>query len=436
TFKLRQGVKWHDGKPFTSADVQCTFDTLIGKRDSHWRKSPRKQWYGNLKEVTVAGPYEVRLRLGRPQPSFLSFLASGWTAIYPCHVDGPVMRRKPIGTGPFKFVESGGTDLIRLVKNRDYWKPGRPYLDGIDSRVVHSMATRVLSFMAGEFDITGISDINSTNTVKDILKQAPKAICESTATPITSIMVINHKLPPFDNIKVRRAISLALDREAFAATTQGDGRVSGMMLSPPYGAWGLSPEQLAKVPGYGKNVERNRAEARKLMREAGYGPDNKLKTSYMVRLSIASGLIGGSLMADQLRSIYIEGDVEQKEYTIFQGAMMKGAYALGYHSTAAALDDPDVLFYERYTCTSMRNYSHYCNRETEAMIDEQSATVDPVKRKKLVQAIELKLQHDVAMPTLYMSTDKQCWYGKVKGFVKGANSIQTHLRMEDVWLDR
>jgi len=77
TLKLHQGVKWHDGKPFTSADVQCTWDTILEKRDSHWRKNPRKPWYSNLKEVTAVGPYEVRFTLGRPQPSFLSFLASG-----------------------------------------------------------------------------------------------------------------------------------------------------------------------------------------------------------------------------------------------------------------------------------------------------------------------------------------------------------------------
>ena len=79
TMKLRTGVKWHDGKPFTSADVQCTWDMITEKRTSNWRKNSHKEWYGNLKEVQVAGPYEVKFVLGRPQPSFLSFLASGWS---------------------------------------------------------------------------------------------------------------------------------------------------------------------------------------------------------------------------------------------------------------------------------------------------------------------------------------------------------------------
>ena len=81
TMKLRQGVTWHDGKPFTSADVQCTWDMILEKRPSNWRKNGRKEWYDNLKEVSVTGPHEVRFTLVRPQPSFLSLLASGWSPV-------------------------------------------------------------------------------------------------------------------------------------------------------------------------------------------------------------------------------------------------------------------------------------------------------------------------------------------------------------------
>src|SRR5262245_37986314 len=105
TFKLRQCVKWHAGKPFTSADVKCTFDAVRGEGDDKLdiiRKSPRKIWYVNLKDVKTNGDYEVTFTLGRPQPSFLSMLAGGYTPIYSCHVPGRDMRSKPIGTGPFK----------------------------------------------------------------------------------------------------------------------------------------------------------------------------------------------------------------------------------------------------------------------------------------------------------------------------------------------
>ena len=105
TFKLRQGVKWHDGKPFTAADVRCTFDLLMGKGEAKLRQNPRGVWYENVEEVTADNDFQVTFRLKKPQPSLLAFLAAGWSAIYPCHVPPPEMRKHPIGTGPFKFVE-------------------------------------------------------------------------------------------------------------------------------------------------------------------------------------------------------------------------------------------------------------------------------------------------------------------------------------------
>src|SRR5437870_13180249 len=85
-FPLRQGIKWHDGKPFTANDVKCTWDLLAGKTEDKLRVNPRKPWYGNVEEVTTNGDYEVTFRLKRPQPALLALLASGWSAVYPCHV--------------------------------------------------------------------------------------------------------------------------------------------------------------------------------------------------------------------------------------------------------------------------------------------------------------------------------------------------------------
>ena len=99
TFKLREGVKWHDGKPFTSADVKCTWDMLQGKSEQKFRKNPRRVWYHNLNEVTTNGDYEVTFNLGRRQPAFLALLASGYSPVYPCHVPPAKMRTHPIGTG-------------------------------------------------------------------------------------------------------------------------------------------------------------------------------------------------------------------------------------------------------------------------------------------------------------------------------------------------
>ncbi len=132
TFRLRQGVKWHDGKPFTAKDVECTWNPLTGKSSDKLRVNPRKAWYRNLEEVTTNGDYEVTFHLKRPQPAFIALLASGFSPVYPCHVSARDMRNHPIGTGPFKFLEFKQNESIKVTRNLDYWKEDRPYLDGID----------------------------------------------------------------------------------------------------------------------------------------------------------------------------------------------------------------------------------------------------------------------------------------------------------------
>src|SRR5215471_19116521 len=154
TFKLRHGIKWHDGKPFTAADVKCTWDLLQGKTPEKLRLNPRRAWYRNLDEVTTKGDDEVTFHLMRPQPYLLVLLASGVSPVYPCHVSPAQMRQHPIGTGPFKFVEYKPNEAVRLTRNPDYWKPGRPYLDGLEFPIVASVATRNLMFIADNVDMT------------------------------------------------------------------------------------------------------------------------------------------------------------------------------------------------------------------------------------------------------------------------------------------
>lgn len=152
TMPLRHGVKWHDGKPFTAADVKCTWDLLTGKANEKLRLDPRKSWYGNLADVTTNSDDEVIFHLNRPQPAFVALLAAGFSVVYPCHVAPAEMRRHPIGTGPFKFVEFKPNEHITLTRNPDYWKQGRPYLDGVKFEIIRDPATANLAFIAGKID--------------------------------------------------------------------------------------------------------------------------------------------------------------------------------------------------------------------------------------------------------------------------------------------
>src|SRR5712692_1209589 len=166
TMPLRQGVKWHDGKPFTAADVKCTLALLQGTAKEKLRINPRKSWFDNLSEVTSKGDHEVTFHLKRPQASFLAMLATGWTPIYPCHISPAQMRLHPIGTGPFKFVEFKPNEVIKVAKNPDYWKPDRPYLDGVEYPIIKDVSTRLLAFMAGKIEFYNCVTIPQFKDVK------------------------------------------------------------------------------------------------------------------------------------------------------------------------------------------------------------------------------------------------------------------------------
>src|ERR1700684_186930 len=271
TFKLKQGVKWHDGQPFTARDVQCTWRMLIGKGDtSDFKRNPRRVWYSKLQDVSINGDYEATFELSEPQPSLPVLLASAFSAVYPCHVPQAVMRTKPVGTGPFKFVEFKRGTSIRLVRNPDYWKKDRPYLDEITFRMVDSRATRLLGFVTGEFDITFPSDV-SVPLMKDIKAQAPNAICEMVPTGTQINLMVNRANPPFDNPDIRHAMSLALDRKPYnTILMEGLALTGGAMLPKPVGEWGMPPDMVAQLAGYGADTAKNIAQAQAIMQKLGY----------------------------------------------------------------------------------------------------------------------------------------------------------------------
>jgi peptide/nickel transport system substrate-binding protein len=183
SFKLREGVKWHDGKPFTASDVKCTFDLLLGTGTEKLRLNPRKPWYRNLDVVAPKGDHEVMFELKRAQPAFIALLASGFTPIYPCHVPARDMRQHPIGTGPFKFTEFKPNEYIKVTRNTDYWKKDRPYLDGIEWTIIKNQATGQLAFLSGKFDMTS-PYFFQVPMLNDTHKQDPKVICKLVPTNV------------------------------------------------------------------------------------------------------------------------------------------------------------------------------------------------------------------------------------------------------------
>ncbi|HWX32706.1 MAG TPA: ABC transporter substrate-binding protein [Steroidobacteraceae bacterium] len=433
-FPLRVGVKWHDGKPFTAQDVKCTWDLLSGKASEKLRINPRKSWYKNVEEVSANGDYEVTFRLKRPQPALLALLASGWAPIYPCHVSPRDMRSRPIGTGPFKFVEFKPNEIIRVTKNRDYWREGRPYLDGIEWTIIKDTGTRNLAFIAGKVDLYSPHNI-TIPILKDIKKQAPLAICEVAPTNVNRTLIINRDKPPFDNPDLRHAMALTLDRKAFIdILADGQGDIGGTMLPGPEGVWAMSPEELRRLPGYDPDIAKNRAEARAITQKLGYGPDKRLPVTVSTR-NVSGYRDAAVILIDQLKEIYIDGQLENIDTTQWYPRILRKDFTVGLNVSESAVDDPDQQFYENYVCTAERNYTGYCRPEVDKLVDQQSAESDKEKRKQLVWEIERRLAEDGARPVIFYPRQATCWYPQVKGMTMMVNSIYNGFRFEDLWLD-
>jgi peptide/nickel transport system substrate-binding protein len=435
TFKLRQGVTWHDGKPFTAKDVVCTWNRVSTKEADYFRKSPRKIWFENLQEIVSPSDHEVTFVLDRPKPSLLSMLASGYSPVYPCHVSAKDMRTSPVGTGPFKFVEFKSNEVVKLVRNPAYWRKDRPFVDAVEFHIVANRSTRILGLIAGNYDLTSTGDI-TVPLLGDIAARAPHIACKLGPTNVSVNVLVNQARPPFDNAVLRKALSLGLDRQSFITIlANGKSDLAGGMMPRPEGVWGMPTEMLMSLPGYSGTFEERLAEARKLMEGLGHGPAKKLKVKVSTR-DFQAYKDPAVLLVDQLNKMHFEAELEIIESTVWFGRAQRQDYAVALNLSGSGVDDPDVTLVENFACKSDNNFTKYCNAEVDKLLAEQSQERDLEKRRKLVWQVEKLLAEDVARPIIYHGRAAQCWHPAVKNYVRQDNSIYNNWRLEDVWLDR
>jgi peptide/nickel transport system substrate-binding protein len=433
TLKLRAGVTWHDGKPFTAADVKCTWDLLAGTALDNFKVNFRKGWYANVESVAVNGDHEAVFNLKTPQPALLALLASGFTPVYPCHVPPAKMRQAPIGTGPFKFVEYKSNQGIKVARNPNYWKPGLPYLDGIEYTIITNRSTALLAFVSGKFDVTFPYEI-TVPLVGDVKSQMPAAICDISPMNVAANVLMN-PVPPFDDLEVRRAVAMALDRKGFIdILTQGQGDSGGAMQPQPEGRWGLPEAMLRELPGYDPDVAKSREKARTIMAAHGFGPAKPLKLKLSTR-NLPTYRDASVILISQLKEIFIDAELQLIETAQWVPKLIRRDYELALSQVGNGVDDPDQNYPENYACGS-RTYMDYCNKEIDALIAMQSAERDQQKRKKIAWEIDRKLTQDAVRPMIYYMRGGTCWRPEVKNMTIMVNSIFNGWRMEDVWLDR
>ncbi|MFI5400659.1 MAG: ABC transporter substrate-binding protein, partial [SAR324 cluster bacterium] len=433
TFKLRRGVAWHDGRPFTAADVKFTFDLVReALPDKKLRLSPRKLWFDQVASVTTSGDYEVAFRLRRPQPSLLSMLASGYAPIYPAHIEPALQRTQPVGTGPFQFKSYLPDERLDLVRNPNYFVKGRPYLGGISHLLVRDRQARYSALIAGQVDMLSPGD--GSPTLRDqVQSQRPQLVVRVLAQGAFYNIILNTRKPPFDNAALRSAVNYALDRNGFLKTQRGGAVASGALVPPPYSPWGLPRETLAKLPGYGDPAS-DKAVARKLLADAGYPPAAPLKVVVSTR-SLAMFQDMASWVVGELKSVGIEAILEVVETGIWYPRLARRDFQMAANVSGAAPDDPDGTFFEHYACGSLRNYSGYCNQDREAEMVRASEEQNPARRLEMMRELDRTFQLDGSRAILGHSLDYQVFWPHVRGFVPH-NNVYNYGRLQDVWLER
>jgi peptide/nickel transport system substrate-binding protein len=264
--------------------------------------------------------------------------------------------------------------------------------------------------------------------------QAPSLVITEVGQNGSDNVILNHKRAPFDNPAVRRAVNLALDRNAYVRGVRQNGAVTGAALMPkPLGFWGLPEPELRALAGY-RDPAQDKAEAKRLLAGAGHGPDKPLRVDLVTR-TLPIYLDLASFVVDQLRLIGMEATIKQLDTAAWFPALSRRDFQIGANLTAGGFDDPDAYLFENYKCGSPRNYTDYCSEEMDRLIDQQSQELDRAKRLKLVADIQRKLEADVARPMLGWRKEYFARWPHVKNLVPH-NALYNYGRMQEVWLDK
>ncbi|MBI4596040.1 MAG: ABC transporter substrate-binding protein [Candidatus Tectomicrobia bacterium] len=429
TFSLKRGVKFHDGKPFTSVDCKFTLDRV--RNPPSGTVSPRRASLAVVDGIETPDDHTLRVVLKRPAPSLLDILAQGWMMIFPKHVieEKGDMKKDAIGTGPFKLKKYTRGVSIELVRNPEYHVKGRPYLDGVTFFIIPDPGTAMANLRTGQLLFHGLLTGDEARAVEKE-SGGRVAIQKSLVVGFDSLN-INGKRKPWDDIRVRKAASLAINREeANKVVMSGDGQVSGVMM--PGGIWALPPEELEKIPGYGKKIPANLAEAKKLLAEAGH-PNGFTATLLTRKGTFFEPL--SVFVKDQLAQIGIEAKLDVQETATAYEMLNKRAFDLAPWKHGHSIDDPDSVFGEFFTCDAVRNYSDVCDKEVDELYVKQSQTMDFAERKKLVNLMDKKVLLTLGKIPLYYSARFIAHSNRVQNYSIHP-SVYNNQRLQDVWIKK
>jgi peptide/nickel transport system substrate-binding protein len=396
TVKIRRGVRFHDGSELTSRDVKASYDRIIFPPAGVM--SFRRGQYVDVEAVETPDASTVVFRLKWPSASFLTALASPFNWIYKADIlarDQRWYEKNVMGTGPFLFVEHvRGAHWIGK-KNPNYWDPGKPYLDGYRGIFVRDASAQVAAIRA---ERAHVQFRGFTPAERDSLVAALGSRITVQESPWDCVLLVaaNHEKKPWDDKRVRRALTLALDRYQ---ASQALSRIAIVKLvggvQVPGTPYATPPAELEKLAGYWRDIGKSRAEARRLLREAGVS--DGFTFSFKNRGVPMPYEPVGVWLIDQWRQIGLNARHEYQEAAKWDADRRSGDFEVAMDTQCGYAVEPDLDLYKFQSMgISDNNYARYTDRALDELYTKQSRAVDPEERRRWVREFERRLLDEEA----------------------------------------
>ena len=434
SFRLRPNVNFHDGSKLTSADVKATFERL--RKPPQGVVSVRQATFGDIDAIETPDPLTVVFKMKAVNAAMLEHFASPWNCVYSAArlAQDPAFPSKEIlGSGAFRFVEHVRGSHVAGVRFDGYFRPGLPHLDGFKG-IFMLQAAAVMNALQGGQVMAEFRTVSPPN--RDRLKQAlgDKIRIEESNWTLNILIVFNVEKKPFDDVRVRQALSMAIDRHGGSA---GLSRSSALRdvggLVRPGSPYAIAPAELEKLPGFGRDVRAARAEAQRLLKEAG---QEKLAFKLINRTIAEPYTPAGIFVVDQWRQIGVAAEHQQLETSPYLAALGAGNYEVSIDFSNLFMDEPS-LGLAKYVSfdRAPENRSRAIDRELDRLYDLQARELDPAKRIALIRQFESRqLTQATQVPLLW-------WYrivatnARMMGW-KMSPSHNLGQSLAEIWLDR
>ncbi|WP_230530140.1 ABC transporter substrate-binding protein [Microvirga roseola] len=409
TFKLRPGVKFHDGSDMTAEDVVSSIKRVQSKEIA----SPLASRLSAVESASAVDPQTVELKLKEPSAALLSSLAT--IAIVPSEMEAnkDALQKTPVGTGPFKFQEWQPNGYILLTKNENYWEQGLPKLGGLKFNIVPETATRQVGLVNGQYAL--LPNIDAATALQ--VKGKPNVKIDETMDLAYTLIGMNVSKPPFDNPKVREALNYALNRQEIVDAALFGAGVPGGPLSPALKSWALDVKEF---PCYTHDP----AKAQALLKEAGVSTPVAVTLKVLPRQDIKDI---AQVVQEQLNNAGFKVELVNQEQGQFIQDWRNSNFDM-FASINAGQPDPDEYFYRTFRTGGSTNVFKYSDAEVDQLLDRARTLQDQSARKADYDKVQRKLACSGPVAHLTYGTLFSAMRDKLQGYEVMPNRSLSTLR--------